>query len=144
MSENKKMERDQWLFFVLAVALLPPFFNILATFLLGGLINFETMLGNGELLIAALAVAADAAGEGLGVRQRRRVSPRRKEWASRCTGICVVLAIIIGMLYGVVAATHFSSPGLKHVDPNILGWLSIAVFAGAAIAGYFPRLGWKG
>jgi uncharacterized membrane protein len=144
MSESKKMERNQWLFFVMTVALALPIFNVLATFFLGGSIDFDTILGRGELFIAAFVVTADAAGADLGIRQREHVSARRKAWVSRCTGICIVLAVITGILYGVIATSaKFIDPASKKVDPNLLGWLSIVTFVGVAVASYFPRLGRK-
>ena len=121
MSQTRVVQRKRvpdfikrWLFFVAGVALFP----VIASAIIGPLadkeLSYGTLLGSGELLVAALAIAADASGRLL----VKRPEGRDLNIFLGCLGVGALCLVLVSCSVTKVVRT----------ETTLLANISIAVF----------------
>jgi hypothetical protein len=107
-----------WIIFSVIVALTPIIFNAILTFITGSTPTLSQLLKNGELLIIAVAVGADAVGKLVGSGTSKKI------YKILSAGVCILLIIVSSLLFSAISMTSIGAS----FDPLRVAHVSIYVY----------------
>lgn len=107
-----------WLIFSVILALAPIMFNAILTFITGKTPTLDQLLKNGELLIIAVAIGADAIGKLFGS------GPNRKLLKITAGGGCTLLIIFSSLLFSAISTNALGTS----LDPARVATISSIMF----------------
>lgn len=119
----------RWLFFTVGLALVPILLAWLFLLVRPASAGTADIIGNGELLIIAVTVAAVGIGE--------QVYPRstivHKTWCGSAEALAVGVAVIAAALFGFIAALH-GTDLTSSINVHLLSWVTLisAILASAS------------
>lgn len=114
-----------WIIFSVVLALAPLLFNAILTFIGGQSPTFAQLLQNGELLIIAVAIGADAIGKLFGSGSDRRLLK------IAAGGGCTLLIIFSSLLFSAISTSSLGSG----FDPARVASISSIMFFMTVITG---------
>ncbi len=107
---------EKWLVFIVYVAVLPAIVIAMALPLFGHQLTLVAVFGRGEMLLSALAIAADGASEMIGV--------QLSGYRLTICRLCVAMVVLIAIIYGLITTGTVSIVG-KTPDMEVLAYYSL-------------------
>ena len=119
---NRKISR--WMLFIVGIAFVPILLRVIFEILERRSISFESLFGGGELLLVAVAIAADGASELVGLKAKRGW----ENFALYSCFSCIFIIIVASAVYGQCASSS------EQVDQSLVAFGSMwaTVFSVAA------------
>lgn len=114
MGRRERIEK--WLVFIVYVAVLPAIVIAMALPLFGQQLTLVAVFGRGEMLLSALAIAADGASDMVGV--------QLSGYKLTICRLCIAMVVLIAIIYGLVTTGAVSTMG-KTPDVDVLAYYSL-------------------